>query len=250
MTKRICLGSALMILGLILVGPQYLVFGQDITLHQTTTSSGMMGGGARNATETQYYSSKAFKTSSSEGQDNIIEFETGKIINVDHKKKTYTEMTVEQLNEMLAKLGEQSGADKEKAEQMRKMMAQMGQQMADSFSVSKEGPGEQVAGYTTEKYVVTGPIAMEIFAAPDLKMPALYYDVMKMRMPRNPMFDMSKLYEEMKKINGVPLKTVSTMKMMNMEMKTTTVTTSVEKGPIPASTFEVPAGYKKEPAKF
>ncbi len=246
MTRRILTATVPMALVLVLIGLQPAAFGQDITLHQTTTISGMMGGGDRTTTSTQYYSSKALKTSSSEGQDNIILFETGKIINIDNKKKTYTEFTVEELNEMLSKLGGQSGPDKEKMEQIRKMM---GQTVSD-FSVTKEGPGETIAGYATEKYRVTGPMEMEIHAAPDLKIPALYYDVMKVRAQSNPMFDMRKLYEEMKKINGMPLKTVMNMKMMNMEMKTATVVTSVDRGSIPASTFEVPAGYKQVPLKL
>lgn len=249
MTRRILMATVPMILALVLIGLQPAAFGQDITLHQSTTSSGMMGGGDRTSTSTQYYSSKALRTSTSEGQDNIILFETGKIINIDNKKRTYTEFTVEELNQMLSKLGGQSGPDKEKMEQMRKMMEQMGQKVSD-FSVTKEGPGEKIAGYATEKYRVTGPMEMEIYAAPDLKIPALYYDVMKVRAQSNPMFDMRKLYEEMKKISGMPLKTVTNMKMMNMEVKTTTVVTSVDRGPIPASTFEVPAGYKQVPLKL
>ena len=71
---------------------------------------------------------------------------------------------------------------------------------------------------------------MEIFAASDLKLPPAYYDVMKFRMPSMPMFDMGKMYDEMKKISGIPLKTVTTMKMMGNEMKTTKVVTSIEKG--------------------
>jgi hypothetical protein len=91
---------------------------------------------------------------------------------------------------------------------------------------------------------------MELWAAPDLKVPAQYYDAMKLRMPRNPMFDMGKMYDEMKKINGMALKNITTMKMMNMEMKTTRIVTSVDKSTIPASTFEVPAGYKLVPNNF
>ena len=123
-------------------------------------------------------------------------------------------------------------------------------QAAASFTVSKQGPGEAIAGYATEKYLIQGPMEMEIWAAPDLKIPATYYDVMKLQMPANPMFDMGKLYDEMKKISGITLKSVMTMKMMNMEMKTTKVVTSVEKGSIPASVFEVPAGYKLVQAKI
>jgi hypothetical protein len=138
------------------------------------------------------------------------------------------------------------GMDKEKLEQMRKMMGTT----SDSFSVTKVGAGETIAGYATEKYLVKGPMEMEIHAAPDLKLPTLYYEAMKMRMQRTPLFDMSKLYDEMKKIKGYVLKTVTTTRMMNMEMKSATVVTSVEKGSIPASTFEVPAGYKEVPMKF
>ncbi len=250
MIRKTYIALTLMSAAIVIIGLRSAAFAQDVTLHQTTTVSGMMGGATRNTTTTQYYSSKALRTSSSDGQDSIIHFDTGKIVTIDHKQKTYTETTIEELSGMLDKLGAQSGADKEKMEQMRKMMAQMGQQMADSFSVTKEGPGEEIAGYATEKYLVKGPMEMEISASPDLKIPALYYDVMKLRAQRNPMFDMSKLFEEMKKIDGMPLKTVSTMKMMNVEMKTTSVVTSVEKGTIPASTFEVPAGYKQVPMKF
>jgi hypothetical protein len=48
----------------------------------------------------------------------------------------------------------------------------------------------------------------------------------------------------MKKINGLGLKTIMTMNVMGRSMTTTTVVTDVQKGTIPASTFDVPAGYK------
>lgn len=252
MTNRNYPRFALMILIVTLSWTVSAAFGQNLTLHLTTTSSGAMGpgGGPRNTTSTQYFGSDAMKTVSSDGQDSIIRFDSGKIISIDNKQKTYTEVTVDQLNEMFTKKTAEAGPDQEKMAQMRKMMGQMGQQMTDSVTVTKVGPGETIAGYETEKYLVKGFMEMEISAAPSLKMPALYYDAMKMRALRNPMFDMSKLYDEMKKIQGMALKTVMTMKMMNMEIKTVTEVTSVEKGPVPASTFEVPAGYKAVPMKF
>jgi hypothetical protein len=225
------------------------VSAQDITLHESTTAAGMPGAaGNRNSTQTRYISSKAMKNTSSTGQDTIILLTEGKIIHIDNNKKTYSEMTVQQLNEMLAKMSAGQGKE-ENAKAMAAMREMMGQ-VATSISVTKVSAGENIAGYATEKYQVTGPMAMEIWAAPALKMPALYYDAMKVFMPKNPMFDMGKLYDEMKKIQGIPLKTVTTMKMMNTEMKTTAVVTSVDKTPIPASVFQVPAGYKLVQNKF
>ncbi len=218
------------------------LFSKDLTLHETTTGAGGMGGGA-NITTTTYFSGNAMKRSSSDGNDTIIRFDTGKMISIDNKKKTYTEMSMEELQAMLDKTaGAMQQMNGEAAAAMRKMMGGGGNL---SFSVTKVGPGEPVAGYATEKYQVKGPIEMEIWAAPEVKVPAAYYDAMKARARPNPLFDMAKMYDEFKKINGMALKTVSTMKMMGKEMTTTTVVNSVEKGPVPASTFAIPAGYKQ-----
>ena len=63
-------------------------------------------------------------------------------------------------------------------------------------------------------------------------------------MPANPMMDLRKMFEEFKKIKGTALKTVTNMKMMGMNSTTTMEVTSVDKTPVPASAFDVPAGYK------
>jgi hypothetical protein len=222
--------------------PAAAQFSKDLTLHETTTGAGGMG--AANATTTIYFSSNAMKRSSSDGNDTIIRFDSGKMITIDNKKKTYTEMTMEELQAMMDKASAaMQQMDGEAAAAMRKMMGGGGPM---NFTVTKIGPGEQIAGYATEKYSVTGgPMQMQIWAAPDVKVPAAYYDAMKARLRPNPMFDMAKMYDEFKKINGMSLKTISTMKMMGREMTTTTVVSSVEKGAVPASTFEIPAGYKK-----
>jgi len=221
------------------------IFSQGLTLHEKTSGSGMRGQ-ERTTTSTTYFSGNAMKRVSSDGNDLIIRFDQGKIILIDNKKRTYTELTATQLQEAASKAAASAGEEKEAMEAMRKMM---GQAMSE-IKVTRQGPGETIAGYPTVKYLVTGPWEMEIWAAPDLAVPISYWDAWKAQAPRNPMFDMSKLYDEFKKIEGIHLKSVMTMKMMGMSMSTTTIVDSVEKGAIPASTFEIPAGYKAVPMKF
>ncbi len=216
------------------------LFSQDLTLQETSSSPGMMGQPPRSVTTTVYFSRNAMKRVGSDGNDSIVRFDQGKIITINNKKKTYSETTTAQIQEMMDKAASTMNANKEQMEMMRKMMGQV----SDTITVTKEGPGEKIAGYDTVKYRVTGMMEMELWAAPDLKLPALYYDAMKMQAPKNPFMDMSKLFDEFKKIEGMALKTIMTIKMMNNEMKTTTVVTSVEKNPIAASLFEIPAGYK------
>jgi hypothetical protein len=157
------------------------LFSSDLTLHETTTGSGMMGKGGGTQTVTSYFSRSAMKRESSDGNDMIILFDKGTIISIYNKKKTYTETTMQELQAMFEKMGAEMDKNKEATEAMRKMMGQGGA----SVSVKKVGPGENIAGYATERYLITGTWEMEIWAAPELKMPALYYDALKMRMPRN-----------------------------------------------------------------
>lgn len=223
------------------------IFSQDLTMRSTTNNPGMGGRGGGSVTDTEYFSKNAMRISSSGGNDTIIRFDAEKLIMIDNKTKTYSEMTFKQLQEISSKAGAAlGGMSSEDMAAMKKMMGQT----ATSFSVTKVGPGETIAGYETEHYLLKGPMEIEVYSAANLKIPTAYYDVMKLQMPANPMFDMGKMYDEMKKITGTPLKTVATMRMMGTEMKTTKIVTAIEKGAIPASIFEVPAGYKLVEAKL
>jgi hypothetical protein len=219
------------------------VFSQDLILHETTTISGMMGSEDQTVTVTNYFSGSAIKRSTSDGNDTIMHLDQGRIITIDHEQKTYSEMTLEQLNAIFDKLSEAFDQNTEQMEAMRKVMG------GDAaISVTKVGPGETIAGYRTEKYRVAGPMQMEIWVAPDLQVPELYYDAMKIRMPHNPMFDLGRIYDEMKKIKGMTLKSITTIKLI--DITTTSVVTSVERSSIPASTFEIPQGYKSVAMQF
>jgi hypothetical protein len=220
-------------------------FSTDLTIRSTQSASGGRGGG-REVTTVNYLSGNTFKYSSSDGMDSIVRLDEGKMISVDNNKKTYTEITFKQLQETADALNSAMSQDKEgSAQAMAAMRKMMGGGADVPISVTKLGAGESIAGYATEKYLVKGPMEMEIWAAPDLKIPPQYFDTMKARMPRNPMFDFSKMFEEMKKINGYPVKQITTMKIMGMETKSTTIVTAVDKGAIAKSVFDVPAGYKK-----
>jgi hypothetical protein len=234
----VALGS--MCLGLTAnAAPQF--FTSDLTLHATETTTGGRGGD-RTTTVTTYMSGGAIKRRSSDGNETILRLDEGRMVIVDHNKKTYSEVRFDELQAMMDKAGATTQSlPPEAMAAMQKMMGGT----TTAVSVTRAGAGEPIAGYATEKYLVTGPMTMEIWAAPALQMPAQYYDAIKLRMPRNPMFDMGKVYDEMKKIGGFPLKQVTTMRMMNMETKSTMVVTAIDKTPVAKTTFDVPAEYRK-----
>jgi hypothetical protein len=98
-------------------------------------------------------------------------------------------------------------ANTEQMEALKKMMGHSG-----PVSVTKQGPGETIAGYATEKYLVTGPMEMQIWAAPDLKLPRAYYELMKLNVPQNPLFGKGKMSKDEDQWPGA--QAVMTMKIM------------------------------------
>jgi len=221
-------------------------FDQDLTIHETTTSPGMMGQPPRTVKSTVYMSHNAMKRVGSDGNESIVRFDQGKIITINRPAKTYSEVTTAELQKMMDEGAAAMTKNKEQMEMVRKMMGQI----SDTITVTKEGPGEKIAGFDTVKYRITGMMELEIWAAPDVKIPPLYFDSLKMQTPPNPIIDMRKLFDEFKKIDGLSLKTIMTFRMMNNEMKSTTVVDSIEKAPLDAALFEPPAGFKKVAANL
>ncbi|HEY8152303.1 MAG TPA: hypothetical protein VIK51_25590, partial [Vicinamibacteria bacterium] len=58
------------------------------------------------------------------------------------------------------------------------------------------------------------------------------------------------LYDEMKKIRGLPLATALDYRMRVTRRQVSTEATEVRKGPIPESTFVAPADYMKIESPF
>jgi len=217
-----------------------VVQAQDLTLRETTTVKG------QDTPSATFLGRTATRHNGADGMDVIVRLDAQKMITVNNKRKTYSEMTFDDLQKMAnAATQQMENLPPEIAAKMKGMMGGGGE-----ASVTKLGAGETIAGYATEKYhVAMGPMEVDLWVAPDVVTPTMYYDVMKALAPANPMLDMKRLYEEFKKINGTPMKRVSNIKMMGQSMTETVVVNAVDKTPIPASTFEVPAGYKLVPMK-
>lgn len=111
--------------------------------------------------------------------------------------------------------------------------------------------GERRAGdggcFPTERYVAKTPaVQTEIAAAPGLSVPAGYYDMA--RASGGAFGAAVQSGDAMKVVSGMILKRVGTMAMNGVT--TTEAATSVSTAPIPPSTFQPPAGYRKVPKEF
>ncbi len=205
-----------------------------------TIVSEITGGKGGPVTATQYISAEKIRTS--DGRfDTIMDMSSGRLINIDNKKKTYEETTLEELHEHFAEL--------ERMLDENPMMASM-LGGATTVDVEKGSGSKEVAGYDCDQYFLSigQKFKFEMWAARDLKAPTNYYDAKKMvYAAMGPMADrFNKLYDEMKEIDGVPLLTKMDTRVIGMKINSVSTATEVRKGPISADVFEPPAGYKKK----
>lgn len=209
----------------------------------TIVSSVSTGKGAP-VTATQYIATDKVRTSDGR-YDIITDIASGRMVHIDHKKKTYWETTLEEMRQQFAEL-EKMLADNP-------IMASM-LGTATTVDVQKGSETREVAGYVCDQYLMSigKAFRFEIWAARGLKAPAQYHDAKKMAYatmgPMASRFD--KMYEAMKEIDGFPLLTEIDTGLMGMNLKVVSEATEVRKGPIPASTFEPPAGYKKKKSPY
>ncbi len=192
----------------------------------------------------QQYITSTHSRSSSEQSDSILHFPTGKITMFDHKKKEYWEATIDEMTAYWEKLTREM-----KGTPMEDMFG-----LGDDPEIEKLPGKRKIAGYDCDRYSLSIGDVLEVdfWAAPGLEPPARYFDGRKISAaamgPMGKLFE--KMYDELKKIKGFPLSTAIIVRTPMSRTQSLEEATEVKKGPIPASTFDVPAGYKKTKSPF
>jgi hypothetical protein len=182
---------------------------EDLTITYTTTGRGNEG------TSTQYLTSE--RTRSTNGkQDTLFDFQTGTWTSIDHEKKQYSQMTVD---EMEAAMNAASAQMEEASAEMANMPAAVRERMQSMLGGGGEatltrGGQREIAGYSTQEYVISsGDSSIRSWTTTDLQPPVSLANIRRMTsvsgplaaMAANPMFKgMSQMVEKMKEIEGFP----------------------------------------------
>ncbi len=167
----------------------------------------------------------------------LVRFDTKKIYMINHSDKTYSDMDLP--------------IDLDQA------MPPEAKQMMDSMNmtstVTDTGEAKTINNWNCKKYLVeiavsmmgmSMPITMHIWTSEDLGVDAdLYKKFYAETLSLNPMF--KEFIEEFKKMDGYPVRTEFSMKMMGAEQKQWEEVVSVEKKDAPAGTYDLADGYTK-----
>ena len=215
-------------------------------------------------TSASYISSDHVRMSHGDGNEMILDLKAGDMTALDTAKKTYYVVTHQDMEAMSAKIQEQMNSPEMKKaqeqmnnlppEQRAKMESMMGGMFA--VTVEKSGSSRKIAGYDCDNWTIAiGQFSKsEECLTTQLKYPTAAWDAYKgfadtmktMMAAMGPMAKgMVKMQEQFRKMKGFPLAATTTTSIMGRKSVTATEVTAVKYGPIPASAFEIPAGYTK-----
>jgi hypothetical protein len=186
--------------------------------------------------------------SDDEEHTTIMRLDQNKIYIINHVKKTYQVLQLD--------FGQKIKKEMEKEQSSEDMAALMN--MAEGmkkmeFSVTPTSEKKKIGKWNCTKYIQRiqtpmGPNINEIWATDELKMDyelyAKFSASMMSAMPGAQSM-INDITNEMKKIKGVPVLTITTMEMMGQKIESKTQLIEFKEGPVPANTFDVPSGYKQ-----
>jgi hypothetical protein len=217
----------------------------DLTIVSKTTTTGP---GGHTGTSTTYMTAGKLRVTQ-ERSDIIFDVASGTITMIDNEKKQYWQMTkadMEALSKAFSDRMAQMQKDPQAAAVMQKMMGAVGPAKLEKGTETKT-----VAGYPCTQYTLSmgEGTRMVYWTTTALQAPITWEQWANAEsgiLRANPIFArMSTLFDEMKNLKGIPLATSTTMAMGPMKVETSSEATSVKTGAIPASTFDIPATYKK-----
>ncbi len=211
---------------------------QDLTITFKSTDGGIA---------THYFTKDRIRMNNGQN-DTIMEFASGKIVTIDHKKKEYSEMTVAEMDQAMKAMAAQlEQAMAQVPPQMREQMAKMMGGATSEVTVTK-GATKTVAGYSCQTYTVTmgANMTQESCNSTALTPPFDPANFQKLSRVSIPMIQgMDKLIQKMSEVQGIALMQRTSMSMMGKKIDNGMEATEVKKGPIGADAFATPSGYKQ-----
>jgi hypothetical protein len=242
----LCIAAPLLAIGAL--GAQDLKISYRTESKTLTTSKGA---------QVEYHSARCMLTKNDkEKKDTLVDYGDFSVFEIDHKKKTIGKTTLEDIQKAMdlvaAKMEEMSDRDGATAQAMKDLFG--GEDAA--VTVTSAGT-EQVAGRDCEKWEIALDKFSAMISADKSLAPPASPDALEMAkrlkggaLLANPALGRTfgRFFDAMNSVEGVQLKSEVVMPIGPMTIRSFKEATEVEVGPLPASLFELPKGYKQEDA--
>lgn len=227
------------VLGVFMLGLVVLLCGalvaEDLYIEQTMQITGAPGQGPMTMDQKMWVSGNKMKMEMSGGAmpgmgKMIMRGDLQKMYMIDDAQRSYMEMPLDQMTQMAMPMMQQMQVDVQKTGEKRKI----GEWNCEQYIITATGGTEQMPM----------KLKLDLWVTDQVKYDEAAKQQMQEAVNKSPM--MKPLMDKMKDIDGLPIEQTMEMNMMGQVMTSKSTVTTVRQGPIPASTFELPAGYAKQ----
>jgi Domain of unknown function (DUF4412) len=165
--------------------------------------------------------------------ETLFDTAAGSLVSIDHAGKSYYETSLDEIQRYVAALHAAEPAPA-------------------AVSVRKGDTPKTIAGHGCEHYLLSqGSFSLEVWVDPQLEAPA-HAEAERIAAARSGAASagLQPLYAELKKIKGLPLAELRSGGSGRLTTRSRREAVEVKLGALPASTFEVPAGYQKKDSPY
>jgi hypothetical protein len=231
---------------------------QDLTVTSRVTNRT-----GESRTAVSYISRDRVRMAEAGDREAIIDLPHARVTTIDTKNRTYAVMTRRDMDELAARVkARMDSPEMKKARESLKNLPPEQRKKIDEtlgggdFDVRKTGGGRTIAGHRCENWTIAiGTLSRtDECLAEDIPIPPQIWEMYRgfaeslrtMMASFGPsMRDISKIQEKFKDMKGFPLATTTTVTIMGNTTHTSSEVTDIRSGPIPASAWEMPAGYRE-----
>lgn len=185
-----------------------------------------------------------------DGTRSIVHFKKRTLMVLDMTKKEYSVMHLDSMSTALDNAMESVAGNAEQAEAMKAMMqGMMGDMLKSAVSVKNSGKEKKIGALNCRRFdvsmsIMTGGTESEVWVTKDIKIdPALFNMVKNGVLAQMPGF--SEIAEELKKMEGVPVKTVTHTQVGDETVTSTELLQENSERKAPEGIYSVPDSFTK-----
>ncbi|MBK5255655.1 MAG: hypothetical protein JJE39_06450 [Vicinamibacteria bacterium] len=185
--------------------------------------------------------------------ETLVDFGTGRVISISHRKKQYSETTFEEIEEAMTSVSAEM--EKAMAGIPRDLRAKMMGDAAREVTVTR-GAARTIAGVGCQEFTVALSENTRIdTCAATLVVPPFdpknFRNLALLTLPvGRGNSGISKLVQKLRDIEGFSLASSTSISLFGRKMDGTTVATEISRGPIDDPTFDLPQGYAQVNSPF
>ncbi len=178
----------------------------------------------------------------------IVDFATGRVVNLHMKKRQYSETTFGEIERAMSSMSSQM--EKALAGIPEGLRNQMMGDASREVTITR-GETRTIAGVECRNYIVTlgETMRMETCAATAIRPPFDPVNFRNLALATSPIgpatSGINRMVEKMRAIEGISIASSNSLSTLGKTVENSMEATEIRRGPIDPSTFDIPQGFRK-----